>query len=462
MSDVLLTHGYFLFEDEKELQIMRPYPTLGLLYISAYLRRAGFTVDMHDSTFGSREELFARLRRDRGVLGIYTNLMTRRPVLDILTEAKRNGWTVVLGGPESANYPNEYLAAGADVVVIGEGEATMAELLPALARDGPHRLHGVAGTVFRDEHGDTVTNVEREKIPKLDSIPWPDRGQIDQKRYIDVWRERHGMGSVNLITARGCPYKCNWCSHAVFGFTHRRRSVQDCANELQHIIETYRPDQVWYADDVFTIHHGWLFEYAAEVKKRGLRIPFETISRADRMMKDEVMATLAEMGCYRIWIGSESGSQRVLDAMQRGVKVEQVQWAVKAAQRHGIQVGMFLMWGYEGEQIEDIAATVEHVKQSNPDVYLTTVAYPIKNTGYFAKASELIVLDRDWSAATDRDYKIRGRHSRRYYKFADQWLHNEVAAARLEHENPSEAAAKRLAAEQARTAMLTAASETEV
>jgi radical SAM superfamily enzyme YgiQ (UPF0313 family) len=461
MSDVLLTHGYFLYEDEKEREIMRPYPTLGLLYISAYLRRAGFGVEVFDSTFGSRHDLYDKFRSERGVLGIYTNLMTRRNVLDIVTEAKRNGWTVVLGGPESANYPDRYLGAGADVVVMGEGEATMAELLPALARHGPHRLHGVQGTVFRDEQGGMVANAERPMIAELDSIPWPDREQIDQKRYIDVWRERHGMGSVNLITARGCPYKCNWCSHAVFGFTHRRRSVQDCANELQHIVEKYRPDQAWYADDVFTIHHGWLFDYAAELKRRGLRIPFETISRADRMMKDEVLATLAEMGCYRIWIGSESGSQRVLDAMQRGVTVEQVQWAVKAAQRHGIQVGMFLMWGYEGEQVEDIAATIDHVKRSNPDIYLTTVAYPIKNTGFFRKTSDLIVLDRDWAAATDRDYKLRGRRSRRYYKFADQWLHNEVAASRLERDNPGEALTKRLAAEEARTAMLAAASETE-
>ena len=158
----------------------------------------------------------------------------------------------------------------------------------------------------------------------------------------------------------------------------------------QHIAETYRPDQVWYADDVFTINHRWLYDYAAELKRRGLRLPFETISRADRMMKDEVLETLAEMGCYRIWIGSESGSQRILDAMQRGVTVEQVQWATQAAQRHGIEVGMFLMWGYDGETLEDIEATIEHVKKSNPDMFLTTVAYPIKNTPYFDKIADTL------------------------------------------------------------------------
>jgi anaerobic magnesium-protoporphyrin IX monomethyl ester cyclase len=462
MSDVLLTHGYFLFDDEKELQIMRPYPTLGLLYLSAYLRRAGFAPEIFDSTFARREELYARLRLERGgVLGIYTNLMTRRPVLDIVQQARACGWTVVLGGPESANYPEQYLAAGADVVVIGEGESTLAELLPALARHGPHRLHGVAGVVFRDETGTAITNPARAQIADIDSLPWPDRAAIDQQRYVEVWRRHHGMGSVNLITARGCPYKCNWCSHAVFGFTHRRRSFIDCASEVQHIVETYRPDQVWYADDVFTISHPWLFQYEAELRRRGLRVPFETISRADRMMKEDVLAALASMGCYRIWIGSESGSQRILDSMQRGVKVEQVQWAARAARRHGIQVGMFLMWGYEGEQIEDIEATIEHVKRCSPDIHLTTVAYPIKNTAYFARTADRVVLDRDWANSTDRDYRIRGRHSRHYYKLADQWLNNEVAAASIEQADAAAAALKRQTAQQARAAMLGAAEEVE-
>jgi radical SAM superfamily enzyme YgiQ (UPF0313 family) len=461
MSHLLLTHGYFLFEDEKEVQIMRPYPTLGLLYISAYLRRAGFDVEIFDSTFSQRQQLFDRLAEGRGVVGIYTNLMTRRPVLDIVAAAKRRGWTVVLGGPESANYPSEYLASGADVIVVGEGESTMEELLPALAARGPHNLHGVTGTVFRDEHGAIVTNPERTKIADLDSIPWPDRGRIDQARYVDVWREKHGMGSVNMITARGCPYKCNWCSHAVFGYTHRRRNYLDCAQELEHIMDTYRPDQVWYSDDVFTISHPWLFNYAKELKRRNLRVPFETISRADRMMKDEVLQTLADMGCYRIWIGSESGSQRILDAMERGVKVDQVVWAAKTAKRYGIQVGMFLMWGYPGEQIEDIAATVDLVSKCLPEVHLTTVAYPIKNTGYYRKAGDLVVMDKQWAAATDRDHRIKGRHSRSYYKQADIWLNNEVEAARLDQQNPAEAALRRATAMQARESMLAVASETE-
>ncbi len=461
MPDLLLAHGYFLDEDEKEREIMKPYPPLGLLYLSSFLRRAGFDVEIFDTTFARREELLARLAQGPGVLGLYTNLLTRGSVLGLMAAARDRGWTVVLGGPESANYPAEYLARGAGAVVIGEGEATLAELLPALAERGPHRLHGVAGTVFRDEDGTVVENPARAQIDDLDSLPWPDRERIDLAAYVDVWRRHHGMGSVNLITARGCPYKCRWCSHAVFGFTHRRRSIRDVADELAHIRERWRPDQVWYADDVFTISHRWLFDYAAELKRRGLRLPFETISRADRMMREEVLEALAELGCYRVWIGSESGSRRILDAMKRGVTPEQVQWATKAAQRHGIQVGMFLMWGYEGETLEDIAATVEHVKKANPDVFFTTVAYPIKNTGYFEDVAGQVVAPRAWDEATDRDYLVRGRHSRAYYKQADHWLRSEVAAFRIESEDPAGAAAKRAEALAARDAMLALAGEVE-
>ena len=145
------------------------------------------------------------------------------------------------------------------------------------------------------------------------------------------------------------------------------------------------------------------------------------------------------MGCYRIWIGSESGSQRILDAMERGVTVEQVQWATHAAQRHGIQVGMFLMWGYDGETIEDIEATVEHVKQANPDVFFTTVSYPIKNTAYFhdggGPGGRHPRLGRGAPTATTA---CAAGHSRAYYQQADRWLRSEVAASRLEATDPAE------------------------
>jgi anaerobic magnesium-protoporphyrin IX monomethyl ester cyclase len=455
MADILLTHGYFLSEDEKEQQIMKPYPPLGLLSLSGYLKRHGYAVEVYDSTFGERQELLSRLRASgSGVVGIYTNLITRRSVLDIIAAAKGAGWTVVLGGPESANYPTEYLRAGADVVVIGEGEVTLTELLPALASAQPRKLSGIRGIVFKDDDDQPVRTPERSKLSDLDALPFPDREAIDHQRYLDVWRKHHGASSVNLITARGCPYRCTWCSHAVYGFSHRRRSPSNVADEVAWIVERYNPDQLWYADDVFTISHPWLQRYTAELKARGLHRPFETITRADRLQSEDAVKALQELGCHRIWIGSESGSQKVLDAMQRGVTVEQVRHAVKLAQQYGIKVGMFLMWGYEGEELEDIAATVEHVKLSNPDIFFTTVSYPIKGTSYFDSVGDKVVLPLDWAVASDRDYVIQGRRSKQYYRLADLWLRNEVDAYRATARDPEQAARLYNAARMARAEMV--------
>jgi radical SAM superfamily enzyme YgiQ (UPF0313 family) len=456
MPDVLLTHGYFLAEDEKERQIMKPYPPLGLLYLSAFLKRAGFSVEVFDSTFGEVAALAQRFAASPGgLVGIYTNLMTRRNVLRIIRAAKLHRWTVVLGGPESANYLAEYLDAGADVIVTGEGEVTLTELMHTLPQQGTHRLHGVHGIAFRDEGGNLVSTPARIRVPDIDSLPFPDREAIDHGLYLDAWKNHHGASSINLITARGCAYKCNWCSHAVYGHSHRRRSAANVADEMQWIIDRYDPDQVWYADDVFTISHPWLASYTTELKRRGIHRPFETITRADRLQNEGAVTLLRELGCYRIWIGSESGSQKILDAMQRGVSVEQVRRSCRLAQAHGIQVGMFLMWGYEGEEIEDIAATVEHVKASNPDVFFTTVSYPIKGTGYFEKVRDRVSLPIDWSEGSDRDYVVAGRHGKEYYRLADQWLRSEVEAFRLEGADPTRAAELLEAAQRARDGLRT-------
>jgi radical SAM superfamily enzyme YgiQ (UPF0313 family) len=198
-------------------------------------------------------------------------------------------------------------------------------------------------------------------------------------------------------------------------------------DEIAWILKRYNPEMLWLADDVFTIHHGWLFEYAAEMQRRGFQIPFECITRADRV-NERVAETLASLGCFRVWIGSESGSQRILNAMQRGVTVEQVRKAVRMAKDNGIQTGMFLMWGYDGEGIEDVEATVEHVKACKPDVFFTTVSYPIKGTPYFDRVQSRLVSPRGWAESTDRDFRIQGRHSRNFYRYADDLLRSEMAA----------------------------------
>jgi anaerobic magnesium-protoporphyrin IX monomethyl ester cyclase len=245
-------------------------------------------------------------------------------------------------------------------------------------------------------------------------------------RYLQVWRERHGASSLSIITARGCSYRCGFCSHAVFGYSHRRRSPERVAGELESAVTQYRPDMIWYADDVFTISRSWLLAYAETLERRGIRLPFEATSRADRL-DEEIVSTLARMGCYRLWIGAESGSGRVLDAMSRGTEPQQAREAIHLLERHGIETGVFIMLGYEGEEISDLEATVRFLKESNPSTFLTTLAYPINGTPYYQQVADRVVALKPWEEGSDRDLTVAGRHSRRFYRFVNRWMVGEIS-----------------------------------
>jgi radical SAM superfamily enzyme YgiQ (UPF0313 family) len=432
MNDLILTHGYFLYEDPKELQILKPYVPLGILYICSHLRKKGFNVEVFDTTFSTMDALRHFLETESpSILGVYANLMTRKKVVEILRLAHQAGWKTIVGGPEPGAYVHEYLQAGADVVVLGEGEITTEELILALGKKGPADLSAILGIAYRDESGRVHQTAPRPQISDLDLQPWPARDAVDIRRYMQTWRDAHGKGSLSFITARGCPYHCRWCSHQVFGKTHRRRGPAAVVDEVEWLVDIYEPDMVWIADDVFTIHHSWLRGYAAEMRRRRLRVPFECISRADRL-NSEVADLLAELGCFRVWIGSESGSQRILDAMERGVTVQQVQTAVSLCKSRGIETGMFLMWGYQGEQLEDIEATIHHVKISDPDIFFTTVAYPIKGTPYYQRVADSLVPLNVWRQSSDRELVPPGQRSRAFYDRVDRLLQKEVQLARLE------------------------------
>jgi radical SAM superfamily enzyme YgiQ (UPF0313 family) len=428
--DILLAHAYFLNDDAHERAVMKPYPPLGILYLSAYLKRAGFSAGVFDSTFQDLAAFDALMLRERpAVVGLYVNLMTKRSALAMIRIAKAHGAHVVLGGPEPPHYAKPYLAHGADIVVRGEGEVTLAELLPHLARFGLRDLHHIDGIAFLDGDGKLIETAPRALMPDLSANPWPDREAIDVPHYMRVWKTHHGQSSVSVIQARGCPYTCTWCSHSVYGTTHRRRTPEDAADEVLWIRERYNPDLIWYADDVFAINRRWFFQYKQALEARGVRIPFECISRADRL-DEEVVSALAEMGCFRLWNGSESGSQRILDAMKRKTDAADVRAKTRLLQQHGIETGMFIMLGYEGEELSDLDETVAHLKEANPDIFLTTVAYPIKGTPYYAEVESRLLVDRPWELRSDRDLAVANRRSRRFYRFATRWMVGEVALNR--------------------------------
>ncbi len=427
--NLLLTHGYFLAEDPAERAIMRPYPPLGLLYITSHLKSRGLPVQVFDSTFRSRAEFEREIEAQRpAIVGIYVTLMTRRNVLWMIQKVKATGATVVLGGPEPVNYAEEYLSRGADFIVAGEGEETLAALVAARRQGDAARYEEIDGLVFRNAAGEIVRTRPRAQLPELDDQPFPDREAIDLEKYLAAWQTHHGVRSVSVITARGCPYTCRWCSHSVYGFSHRRRSPENVADELEMLVSRYQPDQIWYADDVFTINKRWLTRYAEELEKRKIRLPFETITREDRL-DEKVIDTLAAMGCYRIWIGAESGSQRILDAMDRRTDAKRMRSMIQLLRSRGIRAGTFIMLGYDGEDWEDLDATARHLRESLPDDLLTTIAYPIKGTPYYQDVASKVVPLRPWDQGSDRDLTVKGRFTADFYGHAQHWLAGELAFA---------------------------------
>lgn len=425
---IILTHGYFLEEDETEKKIMRPYPPLGLLYVSAYLEQNNVDHHVIDSTFYNSMDWFGEvLERKPKVIAFYTNLMTKVRILELIKQIKSTEelkqTKILLGGPDLTYNWEKYLKHGADFLVIGEGEETMMEFCQQ--HFGDKNYEEVTGLCFKNEEGELIKNEARIKIKTVDEIPLPNRKKIDLSKYLDTWQKYHGKSTLNISTQRGCPYTCQWCSTAVYGQSYRRRSPEKVVDEVEYLIKEYNPGALWFVDDVFTVSHKWLSAFSAEMQKRGIQIPFECITRAERM-NEEVLKQLKAAGCFRIWIGAESGSQRIIDLMKRQVDINKVSEMMQLTRKFGIEAGTFIMVGYPTETQEDIDLTIDYLKEANPDQFTITVAYPIKGTGLYSQIEKDIIVQPEWSTSTDRQIDFKRTFPRKFYDYAVRRIVNEV------------------------------------
>ena len=408
---------------------MKPYVPLGILCISAYLEEHGIENEVFDSTFSSFENFRQHLLESKpNLIGIYVNLMTKLNVLKQVRFIKENlsQTKIILGGPEVTHHAENFLRHGADAIVIGEGEQTMLEL----CRSGVSQLENIRGIAFLNDKNELIRTAPREKIKNLDALPFPNRTKVNLQRYFDAWKNKHGESVLSVSTMRGCPYTCKWCSRAVYGESYRRRSPGKVADEIQLLQSQFVFDTLWFVDDVFTISHKWLKEFHDELINRKISVRYECITRADRM-NEEVIRLLKESGCFRVWIGAESGSQKVIDAMDRRVDVKQVREMIQLSKKHGIQAGTFIMLGYPGEEDNDVAETLHHLKTSDPDFYTITIAYPIKGTPMYEEVESNFVQQLPWETSTDRQIDFKRTYSRKYYDYAVRWISNEMAIQRL-------------------------------
>jgi len=310
------------------------------------------------------------------------------------------------------------LNAGFDSVLIGEVEATLFDLAQGLPLDG------ISGLAYRDARH-VHYNSPREVRTDLDSLPLPAWDLVDVEKYRRAWMDAHGYFSLNMVSSRGCPYRCNWCAKPVYGNNYHTRSPRSVAAEMLYLKTTLHPDHIWFADDIFALSSKWTKEFAECVEALGSQLPFKMQSRCDLMTRDSV-AALRRAGCEEVWMGAESGSQRVLDAMDKGIRVEQIGEARENLRRHGIRSCFFLQFGYPGETWEDIEKTIQVVRQTRPDDVGVSVSYPLPGTKFYDLVASQLGVQKNWSDSADLAMMFRGTYSSEFYRALADALHLEV------------------------------------
>ncbi len=259
----------------------------------------------------------------------------------------------------------------------------------------------------------------------LDAFSLPAWDLVDMNQYREAWRSKHGFFSLNMVSSRGCPFRCNWCAKPNYGDTYRVRSPRLVAQEILYLKDTFRPDHIWFADDIFSISNRWTLEFMSAIEEFGAQTPFKMQSRCDLMTRSTVGA-LKRAGCTEIWMGAESGSQSVLDAMDKSIRVREIYEARENLARFGIRCCFFLQFGYPGEGWDEIQATVRMVRETKPDDVGVSVSYPLPGTKFFKLVSDQIGRKANWSESGDLSMMFRGAFSSDFYRALAAALHIEV------------------------------------
>ena len=435
---ILLAHPYFLRDDAKQLARMKPYPPLATLLAAAVLRDQGHDVTLFDAMLAEGvDEFRSALAQARPAMvaivedsfNYITKMCTTRlrdATIEMIAAAHEHGCRVVVSGSDATDHPRRYLDGGADAVLLGEAEATLAEVAALWRTDIAAPLDAVAGLALRDaESGEMTVTALRSGARDLDALPLPAWDLVDADAYRHAWRRAHGRLSWNMVTSRGCPYGCNWCAKPVFGRRYAQRSPASVAEELRRLKADVGPDHIWFADDIFGLTARWIAEFANEVRARDARIPFMIQCRAD-LVTPTVARNLALAGCEEVWMGVESGSQRILDAMDKGTTVDEVREATRALRSSGIRACWFLQLGYPSEQWEDLIATRDLVREERPDDIGVSVAYPLPGTKFHAAVQAQLGARTNWEETGELAMLFQGTYTTAFYRQLRDALHDEV------------------------------------
>lgn len=432
MEKMLFTHSYFLALDPKQKKAGNAYPPLGTLYAAAMMRERGYEVSLFDSMLAAGPHLLEeQLRRFHpAYLVIYDdgfNYLTkmcltnmRQAAFNMAQMAKSYGCKVIVCSSDSTDHAAAYLEHGADYVILGEGELTLQDLVEKLAEG--QAINEIPGLVYKDN--ETITSTGRRNVIRdLDQLPLPAWDLVDFDAYRQLWKKKHGYFSLNIAASRGCTFKCNWCAKPLYGNRYHARSPEAVARELQLLVKEQGAGHIWFCDDIFGLKPGWVRQFAEAVEKQGLDFRFKIQSRADLLLEEDTVHWLAKAGCEEVWIGAESGSQKVLDAMDKGTTTEQIYRCRKLLAKHGIRAAFFLQFGYPGETREDIDATVKMVMDLMPDDIGISVTYPLPGTKLFERVSAELKDKSNWRHSDELAMMFRNTYPQHYYKMLQRYVH---------------------------------------
>ncbi len=438
MADVLLTHSNHLYYDRKQLQKMQPYPPLQTILAASVLREAGFDAALFDATLTLPEEGFraALEHHNPRVVAICEdsfNFLTkmclkrnRDLTFSLARIAAERHIPVLVSSSDASDRTAEYLARDLDVVVIGEVEHTLLEVTRRLLDSAGNGIREIRGLAYRDPAtGDVQYTPPRQPMKELEALPMAAWDLVDVPRYRDAWMNAHGYFSLNMVSSRGCPYHCNWCAKPIYGQTYRFAPPEKVAEEMSYLKETFQPDHLWFADDIFALSPRWTARFADAVAGLGAQVPFKMQSRCD-LMTEATVAALERAGCAEVWMGAESGSQKVLDAMDKGIRVDQIYAARELLRAHGIRTCLFLQFGYPGETWEDVQRTIRMVRETAPDDIGVSVSYPLPGTEFYRLVAAELGSKQNWSDSGDLAMMFRGTYASEFYAALHDALHLEV------------------------------------
>lgn len=452
MLKIQAIHSYFLSYDHKQWERGKPYPPLATIQIAALLREMGHEVALFDAMLADGVEDYAGSLQTAqpDVVVLYEdnfNYLTkmclgrmREAACQMIAEARASGARVIVAGSDASDNPDAFLAAGAHVVLIGEGIAALIKLIERLQQgsgiDTQDWTSGIAGIATLVSGQTQLTRVGvMPPDPRLIGRPAWDLVEIE--RYRAVWHEKHGYFSLNMAASRGCPFRCNWCAKPIWGNHYKQRSAQDVAAEMTYLKRMFRPDHIWLADDIFGFHVDWVTEFAEHLSTADGSVPFTIQTRAD-LISERMADALERAGCAEAWIGAESGSQRVLDSMTKGTKVADLIAARIRLGEHGIRVGFFIQLGYLGEQLDDLLATRELIAQATPDDIGVSVSYPLPGTKFYEKVKAQLGAKTHWQDSGDLAMMFRGAYDSDFYRRVRDLLHDQVTLQQSKATEPPE------------------------